>query len=204
MVGPGNSAATGPGGVLIVQQMSDRSYRVYAGIEEADTSLTRSGGILDFATDIEKSKTALLEKYYADWAPHLCAYIQNAEAPYRVWPLYTFDAAAFAPEAQWTRAPGVTLLGDAAHVTLPNGEGVNVAMLDALKLFEALTTELNKDEGDDGAAIERAIVAYETDMRKRAQEHIEDGIQMNDMMYKLDGALKLTAFFKSFEEAGQS
>ncbi|KAK5626596.1 hypothetical protein RRF57_002311 [Xylaria bambusicola] len=204
MVGPGNSAAIGAGRALLLQQMSDRSYRAYIGIEEADTSLTRPGGILDFATDIEKSRTTILEKYYADWAPHLRAFIENAEAPFRVWPIHTLDAAVFAPEAQWTRAPGVTLLGDAAHVATTNGDGVNLAMLDALKLFEALTAELGKENADDDAAVERAIVAYETEMRKRAREHIEDGIQMSDVMFSADGAEKMIAFFKSFEEAREA
>ncbi|KAI0505186.1 monooxygenase [Xylaria bambusicola] len=204
LVGPGNSAAMGAGRALLLQQMSDRSYRAYIGIEESDTSLTRPGGILDFATDIETSRTALLERYYADWAPHLRAFIEDAEAPFRVWPLYTLDVEAFAPEAQWTRAPGVTLLGDAAHVTLPNGEGVNLAMLDALKLFEALTAELGGDDGDDDDAVERAIVAYEADMRTRAQAHIEDGIQMCGMMFQADGAEKMIAFFKSFEDAAKA
>ncbi|KAI1423170.1 monooxygenase [Xylaria sp. FL1777] len=208
MVGPGNSAAMGAGRVLVVQQMGDRSYRMYAGVEEPDTSLTRAGGVLDFATDIERSRAALLDLYYADWAPHLRAYIQNAEGPWRVWPLYTLDAAAFAPDAPWTRAPGVTLLGDAAHVALPNGEGVNAAMLDALKLSEALAAELsggakNGDDDDDAAAVERAIVAYETEMRVRAREHVEDGVMMNDTMYKADGAERMIAFFKKFAESAQ-
>ncbi|KAJ3580381.1 hypothetical protein NPX13_g197 [Xylaria arbuscula] len=77
-------------------------------------------------------------------------------------------------------------------------------MLDALNLFQALTAELGKTGEDENAAIERAIMTYEKDMRKSAKEHAEDGIQMNDIMYRFDGAEKLIAFFKSFENEGQS
>ncbi|KAI1126080.1 monooxygenase [Nemania abortiva] len=211
LAGPGTFMACGAGRVLVMQQQSDRSYRIYSGMEEPE-SLTKPGGALDFAADVEKSRAALLE-LFPDWAPHLRALIENAEGPWRVWSLYTFDADVFSPEAEgrtWVRTPGVTLLGDAAHVALPNGEGVNLAMLDSLKLFECLSAELGKQGGAfdaraDAAIIERAIVAYETEMRKRAGEHVEDGFKMNDIMFKADGAQRMIAFFQQFTDAaGQS
>ncbi|KAI1307089.1 monooxygenase [Xylaria venustula] len=203
LAGPGTFAAMGAGRVILLQQMSDNTYRIYAGITESDTAVTRPGGALDFSTteNIEKARGALLDRY-ADWAEHLRAFVTHAESPWRAWPLYTLEAEAFAPEASWTRAPGVTVLGDAAHVSMPNGEGVNLAMLDALKLFEALTAELKaSDEEDDAASIERAIVKYETEMRERAGEHVQDGVMMCDMMFQADGAERMIAFFKSFEDA---
>ncbi|KAI1278214.1 monooxygenase [Xylaria sp. FL0933] len=208
MVGPGNSAAMGAGAVLLVQQMADATYRMYAGLEEADTTVTRAGGALDFTSpsaDVEKARATLLSRFEG-WAPHLRAYIQHAEGPWRVWPLHTLDEEAFT-DAQWKRAPGVTLLGDAAHLAMPNGEGVNAAMLDALKIFQGLTAELEAEEkkggeGDEVAAIERAIDVYEKDMRERAVEHVRDGIMMGDMMFRADGAERMIAFFKQFEDEG--
>ncbi|KAI0544981.1 monooxygenase [Xylaria curta] len=204
LAGPGTSATCGAGRVLVVQQLSDKTYRMYAGIEDEE-SLVRPGGILDFATDIEKSRADLVKRF-ADFAPHIRAFVENAEGPWRVWPLYYLDAKTFSSDETWTRAPGVTLLGDAAHVALPNGEGVNLAMFDSLRLFQCLSAELPKkgeeifDAQADAAAIERAIVAYETEMRTKAGEHVIDGIQMNDMMYKADGAQRMTAFFQQFTE----
>jgi 2-polyprenyl-6-methoxyphenol hydroxylase-like FAD-dependent oxidoreductase len=56
------------------------------------------------------------------------------------------------------------MMGDAAHLMPPYaGEGVNMAMLDALELSECLT--------DDGFPdIKTAIETYEKQMRKRASE----------------------------------
>jgi 2-polyprenyl-6-methoxyphenol hydroxylase-like FAD-dependent oxidoreductase len=64
----------------------------------------------------------------------------------------------------WEALTNLTMLGDAAHLMPPYaGEGVNMAMLDALELSQCL---LN----DDFADTQSAIAAYETQMRARASE----------------------------------
>jgi 2-polyprenyl-6-methoxyphenol hydroxylase-like FAD-dependent oxidoreductase len=56
------------------------------------------------------------------------------------------------------------MLGDAAHLMPPYaGEGVNMAMLDALELGQCLTNDAYPD-------IHTAIAAYEQQMRVRASE----------------------------------
>ncbi|KAJ5232690.1 hypothetical protein N7468_005646 [Penicillium chermesinum] len=203
LAGPGNSLATGNHQALCVQQMSDRSYRVYMAVEGPE-SMTRPGGQLDLSN--QEETCGRINELYSPWAPHLRDIVAAVEGPYRAWPLFQLDERLFARaeenkndlphEERWKRVPGVTLLGDAAHVGVPNGEGVNHAMTDARKLFECLEAELKEagegfDQKADAVRIERAISAYEADMFPRAHESIRDGIGMMGMMFAKDGAKKM-------------
>ncbi|WP_406265149.1 FAD-dependent oxidoreductase [Streptomyces sp. NBC_00191] len=61
----------------------------------------------------------------------------------------------------WEHTPGVTLLGDAAHLMPPLGLGANLAMLDGTDLAHALVTEPTLDDG---------VRAYESIMLPRSAE----------------------------------
>jgi 2-polyprenyl-6-methoxyphenol hydroxylase-like FAD-dependent oxidoreductase len=216
-----------------VQQLSDGTYRVYA-LVTVPENITRPGGVLDLS-DVEKTRTTLLteKKFFADWAPNLRKFIEKAEGPWRAWPLHYLDPEIFSPETGkaseaeagaeeggkatgWKRTSGVVLLGDAAHVGFPNGEGVNLAMLDAFELFKRLSAELgisssgsgandSEKEEDDAARIERAIIDYEAGMRTRAHQHITDGMMITDMMCQVEGAQRMIDMFKQFlEKPGES
>src|SRR5271156_4949221 len=96
-------------------------------------------------------------------------------------------------DQHWEPKRYVTLIGDAAHVMPPYaGEGVNMAMLDALVLSRLL---LSHDTSSD------AIAAYEVEMFARMR-HIAEGKMGNtEIFYAPDASGRVFALFRSFGAA---
>ena len=74
-----------------------------------------------------------LLRHFADWHPDLRRLIAEADDAVRPWPIYMLP-----PEHRWVHRPTVTLIGDAAHLMPPAGEGANLALRDAADLADAL------------------------------------------------------------------
>jgi 2-polyprenyl-6-methoxyphenol hydroxylase-like FAD-dependent oxidoreductase len=93
----------------------------------------------------------------------------------------------------WEPKPNVTLIGDAAHVMPPYaGEGVNMAMLDALVLSKLLLSEESPC---------RAIEMYEAAMFARMQPITADTMANTDMFYAPDAPHRVVALFRTFGRA---
>ena len=94
------------------------------------------------------------------------------------------------PNQHWEPKPNVTLIGDAAHVMPPYaGEGVNMAMLDALMLSKLLLSEKSSSG---------AIATYEAEMFARMQHMTADTMANTEMFYAPDASDRVVALFRSF------
>ncbi len=121
LVGKGKIFALAEGKGLIAQRNSGGKLHVYATLNLTDHRRT------------EISRDQVLAQY-ADWSPDLLALIHAAGDEMAARSIHVFPVG-----YRWDHRPGVTLLGDAAHVMSPfAGEGVNNAMLDAVELAKAL------------------------------------------------------------------
>jgi len=109
---------------------------------------------MDF-NDADAAKARIVAEFDG-WAPELTALITDSESAPILRSIYQLP-----DRHQWARVPGVTLLGDAAHVTVPGGEGANIAMLDAAELGHAIAAN--------PADIEAAFTAYEKVMFHRSE-----------------------------------
>ncbi|MEU8517181.1 NAD(P)/FAD-dependent oxidoreductase [Kitasatospora sp. NPDC048722] len=160
---PATARAVG-GGSMIAASSPDRD--IFAHRESGDTLHAYIGITepLDWFAGLDvtdaAAATARIAREFADWAPELLALITEADSAPVLRHLYALPA-----EHRWERVPGVTLLGDAAHLQAPNGEGANLAMLDGAELGLALAAH-----PDD---VEAALAAYERDMFPRSAEAAE-------------------------------
>ena len=162
----GKIMAFGGGKNFIVASKGDGSLAFYLSYK-ADESRLKNIDLAD--------KTQVLSWFkndYAEWGNVWYGLLENAETPFMPIPIYCMPL-----NQNWETLPNLTMLGDAAHVMPPfAGEGVNIAMLDALELSEFLTS-------DKYNTLQEAIAIYEINMRKRAalaaQESLENGERMH-------------------------
>ncbi|WP_260607540.1 FAD-dependent oxidoreductase [Chitinophaga polysaccharea] len=121
---------------------------------------------------------------FAEWGDIWFELFDNANVPVLIRPQYSIPL-----DQTWEAKPNLTLLGDAAHIMAPSGEGVNLAMLDALELSECLTNEHFKDT-------QTAIAAYETVMRERAAQEAATSFEMIEWMHAENAQGRIVEFFK--------
>ncbi|GAA2706681.1 FAD-dependent oxidoreductase [Actinoplanes palleronii] len=186
LVGPGNLWCLGESRILAAQRLGDGSLRV--GI-----SLPADGVGLDAASDTRAllaggpglgaaPDTRTLLDMFRGWSPRLTALVEAADGAATMRRIETMPIG-----TRWATRPGVTLIGDAAHLMPPVGEGANQAMLDAAELAAALAA----NPADPDAAIR----AYEETMFRRIGPIAEMSARVQVMMLTPTAAADLLRFF---------
>ncbi|ASF08266.1 putative monooxygenase [Nocardia brasiliensis NBRC 14402] len=148
-VGGGSLIAPGPAREIHAHRERGDTLHTYVVLRES----------LEWFADIDfadaPAAIARVAREFDGWAPELTALITEADSVPVFRPHYMLPG-----KFRWERMPGVTLLGDAAHLVAPNGEGANLAMLDGAELGQALAAH----SGD----IEAALAEYEQAMFARS------------------------------------
>ncbi|NEC07947.1 NAD(P)/FAD-dependent oxidoreductase [Streptomyces sp. SID7909] len=186
LVGPGAMYALTPGkgitahreagGVLHTYVQLARSAEWVAELGLPGTG-TGSGADGDGAIG-----TARIAAEFEGWAPELLALITGTETAPVARMIHTL------PDGhRWDRVPGVTLIGDAAHLMPPSGDGANLAMLDGAELAAAIAAH-----PDD---IEKALAVYEEAMFPRSASFFADAHEIMDLVIGESAPHGLIDFF---------
>ena len=138
--------------------------------------------------DFSDSVTALADivKEFDGWAPELTALITDGETDPVLRPLHALPV-----EHRWDRVLGVTLLGDAAHLMIPSGEGANLAMYDGAELGRVIAANPGN--------VEAALTAYEKDLFPRSASEAAEAEAVLKVCLGPAAPQSLLDFFNSHE-----
>ncbi len=153
LVGHGTMIAKGDGKSIFAQRNANAHIRVYAALRGKEKP------------GFEATKESLAAQF-AGWDGSLLQLIESAKDTVRPWPICALPVGHC-----WQSRAGVTLIGDAAHVMPPAGEGGNLALRDAADLADALTGDEDRNT---------AVRAYEATMWERAATAASNAMQAMD------------------------
>ncbi len=92
---------------------------------------------------------------------------------------------------RWTRKPGITLIGDAAHLMPPSaGQGANLATLDATELALSL---VHHEE------VKKAIEAYEEKMFEYSTKAAKQSNFNSKLLYSDNAASKFANLMNQYK-----
>jgi 2-polyprenyl-6-methoxyphenol hydroxylase-like FAD-dependent oxidoreductase len=176
-VGGGALFAMTPGKGIFAHREPDGVLHTYVALRKP----------MAWVSEMEAAEPAAARQRVASefegWAPALTALITDGETAPVLRPIHALPA-----EGRWARVPGVTLVGDAAHLMAPAGDGANLAMIDGAELGEAIAAH-----PDD---LEAALAAYEQALFPRSADAAAGSIEVLDACLGEGAPQSLVDFFR--------
>jgi 2-polyprenyl-6-methoxyphenol hydroxylase-like FAD-dependent oxidoreductase len=180
-VGGGAMFALAPGKGILAHRETNGALHTYVALNKPEDWITRT----DFSNPV--TARACVAREFDGWAAELTALITDGETD----PVpRTINA--LPVEHRWDRVPGVTLLGDAAHLMSPfAGEGANLAMYDGAQLGEAVAA----NPGD----VEAALMAYERALFPRSASAAAEADRNLKLCFGNDAPQSLVKLFTNYQ-----
>ncbi|RZU18366.1 2-polyprenyl-6-methoxyphenol hydroxylase-like FAD-dependent oxidoreductase [Kribbella rubisoli] len=168
LIGGGMMMALGDGRGFLAHREPDRLH-VYAAVR---TDAEWSAG--------EITRETLLAEF-VDWDDRFLRLVHEADGELTPRAIHALPI-----DHRWSRVPGVTLLGDAAHLMSPfAGEGANLAMQDSAELAAALIAQPD----------EAALAAYESALFPRAELSAAESAANLEISFAPDAPAGILNFF---------
>ncbi len=181
-VGGGALFALAPGKGILAHREPDGVLHTYVALEKPEQWLAD----IDFGRPA--AALARVAAEFDGWTPALTALITDGETDPVVRLIHTLPL-----EHRWQRVPGVTLLGDAAHLMTPSGEGANLAMFDGAELGR----EIAAHPGD----LEAALLAYESALFPRSAHAAREADQLRHCLFGANAPNSLVDMFAGHQPA---
>jgi 2-polyprenyl-6-methoxyphenol hydroxylase-like FAD-dependent oxidoreductase len=183
-VGGGSMFALAPGKGIQAHRESGGTLHTYVALTESQDWFNT----IDFADSA--AAAARVAQQFEGWAPELTALITDSDAAPVLRKLFALPV-----EHRWARVPGVTLMGDAAHLSAPNGEGANLAMYDGAELGKALAQYPND--------VERALAEFEAAMFPRSASAAHEGTELHEFLFGPNAPHSLVSAFVAGDESAR-
>ncbi|MEV6876591.1 FAD-dependent monooxygenase [Amycolatopsis sp. NPDC051128] len=180
MVGRGNYWVLGDGKSLAAQRNGDGRVRIGISFYNTGEDWFATSGI---PFDDPAAARARLIDLLDGWDPRFTALIAACDDTVVPRSITTLPIG-----LTWPSAPDVTLVGDAAHLMPPTGEGANMALLDGALLALALAAH-----PDDYPA---AVEEYEREMFERTSAAARMCADMKELLMSPDAAQRMLEFFQ--------
>ncbi|EME45619.1 hypothetical protein DOTSEDRAFT_34093 [Dothistroma septosporum NZE10] len=181
LAGRGNYISMGDRKMIIAMKLGSDAYYIAAGLHMPESWKNENAALVD---DPAKLRQSIVENHFSDWPSKHTDLIKYSDGHFHIWPLYSLPKETM----KWKSVPGVTLVGDAAHLAVTNGDGVNVALWDSYCLAEQITKH-----GVDN--IDAAVAEYEREMFPRGVKGIDGGQQWVDVGFGPDTPHALVQMF---------
>ena len=169
LVGGGALYAIVPGKSIVAHREPNGLLHTYVALSRPPSYFDG----IDFA-DPNAAKARVAAEFEG-WAPELTALITDGETAPVLRRIHALPVG-----HRWERNPGVTLLGDAAHLAPPDGEGANLAMFDGAELGKAMAAH----RGD----LEAALTEHEEAMFARSASKAVEAAETFALCFRDDNA----------------
>ena len=196
-VGAGSCFMFDEGRAVMCQRSGNNSIRLYAFVRQPLTWKDECG--IDWSSP-DAVREALVRDYFNDCSDDTKRVILESRDGCTLRQLWMLPVG-----HKWESQPGVTVLGDAAHLMTPfGGVGVNVAMTDALLLARQLISckdDFLAEPTSNAHKIQNAVEEYEKEMFVRAKHNAEKTYKGLVGHFDKNGGEALASKFKTYYES---